>query len=86
MMCRGLTTAGGYLPPSSAPLPAGRAVAIFCEGKVHAAGIGVLKMDTETIKEVNKDIGVERGELVKLNFQDDETAREVERRFVLTEK
>lgn len=33
-----------------------------------------------------KDLDKEKGELVRLNFQDDDTAREVERRFVLTEK
>lgn len=33
-----------------------------------------------------RDLGIEKGELVRLNFQDDETSREVERRFVLTEK
>ena len=32
----------------------------------------------------NKDMGTEKGELVRLNFQDDELPREVERRFVLT--
>jgi len=34
----------------------------------------------------SKDMGNEKGELVRLNFQDDELPREVERRFVLTEK
>lgn len=33
-----------------------------------------------------KDLDKEKGELVRLNFQDDDTAREVERRFVLTER
>lgn len=33
-----------------------------------------------------KDLDREKGEQVRLNFQDDDTAREVERRFVLTEK
>ena len=33
-----------------------------------------------------KDAGDGKGEFVKLNFQDDEQAREVERRFVLTDK
>ena len=33
-----------------------------------------------------KDMGSEKGATVRLNFQDDEQAREVERRFVLTEK
>ncbi|KXT10022.1 hypothetical protein AC579_1222 [Pseudocercospora musae] len=33
-----------------------------------------------------KDLANDKGEMVKLNFQDDEAPREVERRFVLTEK
>jgi SAGA-associated factor 29 len=34
----------------------------------------------------SKDLMSEKGEWVKLNFHDDEQTREVERRFVLTEK
>lgn len=33
-----------------------------------------------------KDLNKEKGEMVRLNFQDDEAPREVERRFVLSEK
>jgi predicted RNA-binding protein (TIGR00451 family) len=59
MMCPGLTSAGGYLPPADASLPAGTVVAINAEGKEHAVGVGILKLGTEEIKLVNKDVGVE---------------------------
>ncbi|PCH38324.1 hypothetical protein WOLCODRAFT_96913 [Wolfiporia cocos MD-104 SS10] len=59
MMCPGLTSAGGYLPPADAAMPAGTPVAIYAEGKEHAVGIGITKLDTEEMKKVNKDVGVE---------------------------
>ncbi|KAG6919965.1 hypothetical protein DXG01_013314 [Tephrocybe rancida] len=59
MMCPGLTSKGGYLPPADAALPAGAAVAIHAEGKEHAVGIGSLKIGTEDIRRINKDVGVE---------------------------
>ncbi|KAA1471269.1 hypothetical protein DENSPDRAFT_837229 [Dentipellis sp. KUC8613] len=59
MMCPGLTSKGGYLPPADAALPAGTPVAIDAEGKEHAVGIGLLKLGTEEMKKVNKDVGVE---------------------------
>jgi malignant T-cell-amplified sequence len=59
MMCPGLTSAGGYLPPADATLPAGTPVAIHAEGKEHAVGVGITKLDTEEMRKVNKDIGVE---------------------------
>ncbi len=59
MMCPGLTSAGGYLPAAEDALPAGTPVAIYAEGKEHAVGLGVLKMGTEEIKKVNKNVGVE---------------------------
>ncbi|KAI0029822.1 hypothetical protein K488DRAFT_88345 [Vararia minispora EC-137] len=59
MMCPGLTSKGGYLPSADAAIPEGAPVAIFAEGKEHACGIGITKMDTEQIKKINKDIGVE---------------------------
>ena len=59
MMCPGLTSKGGYLPPADAEIPAGKAVAIFAEGKEHPCGVGILKMGTEEMKRVNKDVGVE---------------------------
>ena len=59
MMCPGLTSAGGYLPPDDAPLEAGTPVAIFAEGKEHAAAIGVTKLSTAEMRKLNKGIGVE---------------------------
>ncbi|KAI0797801.1 hypothetical protein C8Q75DRAFT_739734 [Abortiporus biennis] len=59
MMCPGMTSAGGYLPPADAALPADKPVAIFAEGKEHAVGIGITKLGTEEIKKVNKGVGVE---------------------------
>lgn len=59
MMCPGLTSAGGYLPPPEEALPAGTPVAVFAEGKEHAAAVGITKMGTEEMRQVNKGIGVE---------------------------
>lgn len=59
MMCPGLTSAGGWLPPAEEALPAGSVVAVHAEGKEHAAGIGITKLDTEEMKRINKNVGVE---------------------------
>jgi PUA domain protein len=59
MMCPGLTSAGGYLPPAESALPAGTLVAIHSEGKDHAVGVGITKLGTEEMKKVNKGVGVE---------------------------
>lgn len=59
MMCPGLTSAGGYLPPDDTPLAAGVPVAIFTEGKEHAAAIGITKLSTIEMRKVNKGVGVE---------------------------
>lgn len=59
MMCPGLTSAGGYLPPAEAALPAETPVAIHAEGKEHAVGIGLTKLGTEEMRRVNKGVGVE---------------------------
>jgi malignant T-cell-amplified sequence len=59
MMCPGMTSKGGSLPPAESGLPAGMAVALHAEGKQHAVGIGITKLSTEEIKAVNKGIGVE---------------------------
>lgn len=59
MMCPGMTSKGGYLPPAESELPAGSPVALHAEGKEHAVGIGILKLSTEEIKRVNKNVGVE---------------------------
>jgi predicted RNA-binding protein (TIGR00451 family) len=59
MMCPGLTSAGGYLPPPDAAIPAGNPVAIHAEGKDHAVGIGITKLSSEEMRKVNKGVGVE---------------------------
>ncbi|KAH9028168.1 hypothetical protein EDB84DRAFT_1563200 [Lactarius hengduanensis] len=59
MMCPGLTSAGGWLPPADAALPAGTAVAFDAEGKEFAVGVGITKLGTEEMRAVNKDIAVE---------------------------
>ena len=59
MMCPGMTSKGGYLPPVESGLLVGTPVALLAEGKEHAVGIGILKLSTEEIKRVNKNVGVE---------------------------
>ncbi len=59
MMCPGLTSKGGYLPPADSAIQAEKAVAIFAEGKEHPAGIGLTKLSSEDMKRLNKGIGVE---------------------------
>ncbi|KAF8333997.1 uncharacterized protein EI90DRAFT_3280228 [Cantharellus anzutake] len=59
MMCPGFTSAGGRLPPPESAIPAKTLVAIHCEGKEHAAGIGITKLGTEEMKKVNKGVGVD---------------------------
>ncbi|KII89059.1 hypothetical protein PLICRDRAFT_53541 [Plicaturopsis crispa FD-325 SS-3] len=59
MMCPGLTSPGGFLPPPSSPLPANTPVAIHAEGKIHAVGIGITKLGTEEMRKINKGVGVE---------------------------
>lgn len=59
MMCPGLTSAGGYLPPAEEIIPTERLVAIHAEGKEHAVGVGITKMSTEDMKKINKGVGVE---------------------------
>lgn len=56
IMCPGLTSAGGRM---DVDLPADTPVVIMAEGKERALAIGILKMSTADIKEVNKGIGVE---------------------------
>ena len=59
MMCPGLTSKGGWLPPAEEALPAEAPVAIFAEGKEHPVGIGITKLGTNDMKKVNKGVGVE---------------------------
>jgi len=56
IMCKGLTSKGGDV---SVDLPAGTPVAIMAEGKVHAIGIGILKIATKEIREKNADVGID---------------------------
>ena len=59
MMCPGMTSPGGYLPPANAALPAETPVAIYAEGKESAVGVGITKLATEEMRKVNKGVGVE---------------------------
>lgn len=58
-MCPGLTSPGAKLPDVEGKVDAGVVVAINAEGKSNACMVGLLKMDTEKIKSVNKGVGVE---------------------------
>ena len=59
MMCPGLTSAGGWLPPATEAIPAERIVAIHAEGKEHAVGVGITKLSTEDMRKINKGVAVE---------------------------
>ena len=43
IMCPGLTSKGGHLPPN---IPAETVVGIYAEGKEHALAVGITKMST----------------------------------------
>lgn len=59
MMCPGFTSAGGRLPPASEAISTESLVAIHAEGKEHAVGVGITKLNTEEIKTTNKGVAVE---------------------------
>lgn len=59
MMCPGMTSPGGWLPPDEQPYATKTPVAIFAEGKQHPAAIGITQMSTTDMRKVNKGIGVE---------------------------
>jgi len=59
MMCPGFTSAGGRLPPASQAISTQSPVAIHAEGKVHAVGVGMTKLNTEDMKTTNKGVAVE---------------------------
>ncbi|GAA5947999.1 hypothetical protein JCM3775_002285 [Rhodotorula graminis] len=59
IMCPGMTSATGYLPPSEHNIPSGTPVAVYAYGKEHPLAIGLTKMSTNDIRDLNKDIGVE---------------------------
>jgi malignant T-cell-amplified sequence len=56
IMCPGFTSPGGSL---SIEVDVEQPVAIFAEGKQHPLAIGLTKMSTSQIKDVNKGIAVE---------------------------
>jgi PUA domain protein len=56
IMCPGLTSAGARIDEA---LPSNRMVGIFAEGKEHALAIGITKLSTEEIRNVNKGVAVE---------------------------
>ena len=56
IMCPGFTSAGGLMPSD---IDEERPVAIYAEGKEHAMAIGLTKMSTSHIQEINKGIAVE---------------------------
>lgn len=59
MMCPGLTSAGGYLPPAEHEIPADALVAVHAEGKEHAVAVGITKLSTEEMRKVKKGVAVE---------------------------
>ena len=56
IMCPGLTSPGATIHDEA---DAERPVAIYAEGKEHAMAVGLTKMSTAEIRQVNKGIGVE---------------------------
>lgn len=53
VMCPGLTSTGARMTPG---LEKEQVVAIMAEGKQHALGIGVMKMSTDEIRQVNRSL------------------------------
>jgi PUA domain protein len=56
VFCTGITSAAGSIPQE---LDADVPVAIMCEGKQAALGIGITKLSTTEMKSVNAGVGVE---------------------------
>lgn len=56
IMCPGLTSPGATIHDEAA---AGEPVAIYGEGKEHAMAIGITKMSTKEMREINKGHGVD---------------------------
>uniref|UniRef100_A0AC35TKL8 PUA domain-containing protein n=1 Tax=Rhabditophanes sp. KR3021 TaxID=114890 RepID=A0AC35TKL8_9BILA len=56
IMCPGLTSPGAKMTEG---VPKDAIVAIMAEGKVHALAVGSMKMSTEDVLKINKDIGVD---------------------------
>lgn len=55
-MCPGFTSPGGNLDTF---VESNQPVSIYAEGKEHALSIGLTKMDTNQIKEINNGIAVD---------------------------
>lgn len=60
-MAPGLTSIGGRLPESDAPLKEGDVVVVEAEGKEEACLVGQLRMGTEDIKEKKKGVVMDSG-------------------------
>jgi PUA domain protein len=56
IMCPGLTSMGGDLPVE---LGENTPVAIYAEGKQHALAVGLLRMSTQDIKQINKGVAIQ---------------------------
>uniref|UniRef100_A0A0N5AYW4 PUA domain-containing protein n=1 Tax=Syphacia muris TaxID=451379 RepID=A0A0N5AYW4_9BILA len=56
IMCPGLTSPGAKLTDN---ISKNTLVAVMAEGKQHALGIGLMKMSSEEIRSINKDVGIE---------------------------
>jgi PUA domain protein len=56
IMCPGFTSKGGALPDN---IDRDQPVAIYAEGKQHAMAVGLTKMSTDEIKNINKGIAVD---------------------------
>lgn len=57
IMCPGFTSPGGKLPKIN--IEAESPVAIYVEGKEHAIAVGLTKMSTDQIAQLNKGVAVE---------------------------
>jgi len=64
VMCPGLTSAGGQMCDAKP----GDVVGIFAEGKECAMAVGIMKMTTEQILEVNKGVAIETVHVLNDNF------------------
>mmetsp|Transcript_12215 Transcript_12215/g.17361 ORF Transcript_12215/g.17361 Transcript_12215/m.17361 type:complete len:202 (+) Transcript_12215:126-731(+) len=70
IMCPGLTSKGGWMPPDDDDvdvdvnnkgegLEKGDGIVIYADGKDHALAVGVMKMGSRTVRSKNKGIGIE---------------------------
>ncbi|GAA5935107.1 hypothetical protein JCM1841_000332 [Sporobolomyces salmonicolor] len=59
IMCPGMTSATGYLPPTESNIAKGEPVAVYAYGKENPLAIGLTAMSTDDIRNLNKNIGVE---------------------------